>query len=71
MTRFTRDTALSVISQRNINPNMESRIIPMVITITMDDHRSNPSSTNVTTNIAAVLRLRLWIESWTIVRYCS
>jgi len=71
MTRFTSESAFSGTDQKNINPNMLTIIIAMVMIMTTEVQMSNPSRTIVTRKIAPPQTNKLYIVSYTIVRYCS
>lgn len=53
MTRFTRDTALRLMSHSHMTPNMLTRIMAMVMLTRNADHSSKPNNTVDTTNMAA------------------
>ena len=71
MTRLTSETALRVMDQKNMRPNMLARIIAIVVIMISVVQMSKPSRMNVTMKIAEPLMTRLSTVTQTIVRYCS
>ncbi|KAJ8956657.1 hypothetical protein NQ318_014011 [Aromia moschata] len=71
ITRFTNDTALSVMCHQYMRPPKFTRIIEIVMITTRLENMSSPMRRNVTTNMASRLMPRLSRVSGHIVRYCS